>query len=97
MHAYVARLDGTPAAFVVVFDNDSDCVFWYAATSKPSRGRGLCSGLLHHALVEARERGCVTSTCQATPAGEPVYERLGFRSLGGLHFWERRRTLVDPA
>jgi hypothetical protein len=90
VHAYTARADEAPAAFVIVFDNDTDCVFWYAGTSRPARRRGLCSWLLHRALLDARERGCLTTTCQATPIGEPVYARLGYRSLVGLHFWERR-------
>jgi GNAT superfamily N-acetyltransferase len=97
VHAYVARVDDAPAAFVIVFDNDTDCVFWYAGTSESARRRGLCSWLLHHALVDAHGRGCVTTTCQATPMGEPVYARLGYRSLCGLHFWERRAAKPAPA
>jgi GNAT superfamily N-acetyltransferase len=90
-HMYLARADGRPASFVVVHDDGSNCEFWIAATIPEARGRGLVSGLLHRALEDARERGCGTSTTQATKMGEPVYERLGYRKFGTIEMWERRR------
>ena len=90
-HMYLARSDGRAASFVVVHDDGSNCEFWIAATIPEARGRGLVSGLLHRALVDARERGCTTSTTQATKMGEPVYERLGYRKFGTIEMWERRR------
>ena len=71
---------------------DRDCGFWFAATVPEARGRGLVSGLLHRALRDARERGCRTSTTQATAMGRPVYERIGYRDLGPIHMYERRGT-----
>jgi GNAT superfamily N-acetyltransferase len=87
---YLVRVDGKPASFVVVHDDGDNCEFWIAATIPEARGRGLVSGLLHRALEEARDRGCVTSTTQATKMGEPVYARLGYRRFGTLEMWERR-------
>lgn len=89
-HMYLARADGRPASFVVVHDHEDNCEFWIAATIPEARGRGLLSGLLHRALVDARERGCTTSTTQATKMGEPVYQRLGYRKFGTIEMWERR-------
>jgi GNAT superfamily N-acetyltransferase len=89
-HMYLTRVDGEPASFVVVHDDGENCEFWIAATIPSARGRGLLSGLLHRALSEARERGCTTSTTQATKMGEPVYERLGYRKFGTIEMWERR-------
>ena len=89
-HMYLARVDGTPASFVVVHDHEDNCEFWIAATTPEARGRGLLSGLLHRALVDARDRGCRTSTTQATKMGEPVYARLGYRKFGTIEMWERR-------
>jgi GNAT superfamily N-acetyltransferase len=91
-HLYLARLEGEPASMVMVHDHDGDCGFWFAATVPGARGRGLVSGLLHRALCDARERGCRTSTTQATAMGRPVYERIGYRDLGALHMYERRRA-----
>ena len=89
-HMYLASADGRPASFVLVHDDGSNCEFWIAATIPEARGRGLLSGLLHRALLDARERGCTTSTTQATKMGEPVYERLGYRRFGTIEMWERR-------
>jgi hypothetical protein len=33
----------------------------------------------------------VTSTLIATKLGHPVYEKLGYRDVGTLEMWERRR------
>jgi hypothetical protein len=89
-HLYLTRLAGEPASFVMVHDHERDCVFWFAATVPGARGRGLVSGLLHRALVDARNRGCLTTTTQATAMGRPVYERIGYRDLGPVHMYERR-------
>ena len=88
---YLARDGHKPVSFVMVHDRDGDCVFSFAATVPEARGRGLAGGLLHRALTDARSRGCETSTTQATAMGRPVYERLGYRDLGPVHMYERRR------
>jgi len=62
----------------------------FVATLPEARGRGLAARLLTHALHDARERGCTTTSLQATKMGQPLYERLGYRNLGPLHMWERR-------
>jgi GNAT superfamily N-acetyltransferase len=89
-HLYLAHLDGEPASFVLVHDDEHNCEFWMAATRPEAQGRGLLSGLLHRAMLDARERGCRTSTTQATKMGEPVYARLGYRTFGRIEMWERR-------
>jgi GNAT superfamily N-acetyltransferase len=91
-HLYLTRVDGRPASFVLMHDDEENCEFWMAATIPEARGRGLLSALLHRALLDARERGCTTSTTQATKMGEPVYERLGYRKFGTIEMWERRRV-----
>jgi hypothetical protein len=45
---------------------------------------------MRQGLWDAREAGCETSTLQATAAGRPVYERLGYQDLGALQMWEFR-------
>jgi GNAT superfamily N-acetyltransferase len=92
VHLYVARVDGEPAACVVAEDHHgADCGIYWVATAPEARGRGLSTALMREAVAEARERGCRTSTLQATKAGQPVYERVGYRSIGTLEMWERRK------
>jgi GNAT superfamily N-acetyltransferase len=89
--AYIARVDGRPAASVVTNDHDGDCAVWWVAVTPDARGRGLAAGLMRRALHAGRERGCDVSTLQATKLGRPVYERLGYRGLGPIEMWERRK------
>lgn len=89
---YVARVDGAAAACVAWLDVDGDCAVWNVGTREAARGRGLASGLMRQALRDAREAGCETTTLQATQLGRPVYRRLGYRELGPIQMWERRRS-----
>jgi GNAT superfamily N-acetyltransferase len=91
-HVYVATADGTPACALMAFDHDGDCGIYLVATVPPARGRGLATALMLRALNDARNRGCTTSSLQATARGRPVYERLGYRDLGEIQMWERRRS-----
>jgi ribosomal protein S18 acetylase RimI-like enzyme len=90
--AYVALQDGEPvvAAGTVLSEGDAGVVF--VGTLPSARGRGLASELMRHALREARAAGAETTSLEASPMGEPVYARLGYRSLGRLGMWERRRV-----
>jgi GNAT superfamily N-acetyltransferase len=88
---YVARVDGEPASCLMVLDHDSDAEVNLVATVPQARGRGLAGALMAHALADARERGCASTTLVATRLGRPVYERLGYRALGRVQMWERRR------
>jgi GNAT superfamily N-acetyltransferase len=83
------------ASGLVTFDYGDDCSVWLVATRESARGRGHASALMAHALADARERGRTTSTLQATDLGRPVYERLGYRSLGEIQLWEKRRSGGD--
>jgi GNAT superfamily N-acetyltransferase len=89
-HLYVARLAGEPVASTAAIDHDRDCCIAFVATHPGARGRGLATALMTQALLDARDRGCTTTTLQATKMGRPVYERLGYRDLGPLQMWERR-------
>ena len=89
---YLARLDGEPAASVVSQDHAGDCSIWLVATIPAARGRGLAAGLMRRALADGKARGCDVTTLQATALGRPIYERLGYRSLGTVEMWERRRS-----
>jgi ribosomal protein S18 acetylase RimI-like enzyme len=89
---YIVREREQALASVVSADHEGDCSIWWVATVPEARGRGLCPGLMRRALADGRARGCEISTLQATKVGRPVYERLGYRTLGTIEMWERRRS-----
>ncbi len=90
-HWYVADLDGEPCASTMAFDSEGDCGIFFVATLPEARGRGIAGALMSRALRDAKNRGCTTSSLQATRMGEPIYERLGYRTLCRLHMWEQRQ------
>jgi GNAT superfamily N-acetyltransferase len=91
LHLYYASVDGEVSAAMMTLDFDGDTEVAFVATTPAARGRGLATALMRQSLWDARERGCETATLQATRLGAPVYQRVGFRDLGALQMWERRR------
>ncbi len=52
--------------------------------TKPGyRNRGLASKLMGHIIREAKSRKCGKLTLHASDMGRPIYEKLGFRNVGG--------------
>ena len=88
-HVYVAHDHGEAVGCVLVTDDDGNADVESVAVLPEARGRGISGKLMQHALVDAAERGNETSTLVATALGYPVYERLGYRSLGRFAMWER--------
>ena len=82
--------DGEPACGLAVFVVETDAYVTFVATLEHARGRGLATRLLARTLLEAVQDGARTTTLEASAAGEPVYERMGYRSLWRLKMYERR-------
>lgn len=87
---WLAMDGGRPLATVSVLEHDGDAFLVFVATEPDARGRGLCRGLMAHALRAAAGSGCTTTTLEGSPMGEPVYARMGYRTLGRLRLMERR-------
>jgi ribosomal protein S18 acetylase RimI-like enzyme len=88
---YVARAGGEDVATAGTLDVDGDCGVYMVATRAQARGRGLATALMRQALLDARDRGLETTSLQATQMGRAIYARLGYRDLGAIQMWERRR------
>lgn len=92
---FVAQLDGTPVATTVT------CTFgpvaWIAMVlvEVTARRKGVATSLLKHAL-DFLDSQCVrTVRLDATAAGQPVYERLGFLPEYSLTRYEGIAAQVD--
>jgi len=86
-----AYADGEPVCCVGAIEVGDDCCITAVATPPEHRGRGIASWLMLRALAEARAGGAATASLQATKAGAPIYERLGFADFGFVEMWELRR------
>jgi GNAT superfamily N-acetyltransferase len=82
---------GEPVGCVGTIELGDDCCVTGVATPPEFQRRGIAGWLLRRALAEAREQGMASASLQASKAGAPAYERLGFRDLGHLEMWELRR------
>jgi GNAT superfamily N-acetyltransferase len=89
-HLHIALHDETPASALIAREHDGDCYLWFVATVPEARGRGIASELMRHALRQARERGCTTTTLESTEMAETMYERLGYTPLCRYEMWESR-------
>jgi GNAT superfamily N-acetyltransferase len=88
---YGAFAADEPVGCVGAIEAGEDCCITAVATPPRWRGKGIASWLMRRALIDARDRGITSASLQATRAGAPIYERLGFRDLGYIEMWELRR------
>ena len=82
---------GEPVGCAGTIGVGEDCCVTGVATPPEHRGRGIATWLVCRALAEAREAGMTSASLQASRAGAPIYERLGFLDLGFIEMWEWRR------
>jgi GNAT superfamily N-acetyltransferase len=99
LRLYAARVDGQAASCLATIDHEPvagaeapDCGIYWVATPAEYRGRGLSTRLLYAALLEARERGCATTSLQASQMGAPIYTKLGYQMPYRYHLYERRAS-----
>ena len=89
---YLASLDGATIGATMTWEaSEVDTEITFVATLPEARGRGVAKRLLGHALERERESGKTGSTLISTKLGYPVYRFLGYRDVGGLEMWERRK------
>ena len=87
----MALIDGEPVACAIVIDHAGDACVTAVATVPEHQGKGLAGHIVAELLSDARSRGAGTGTLQASQAGAPVYERLGFIDVGFFELWELRK------
>ncbi len=88
---YFASLEGETVGATMAVDRGLDSEITFVATLPEARGRGVAKRLVAHALERARQSGKQGSTLVSTKLGYPVYTALGYREVGGLEMWERRK------
>jgi ribosomal protein S18 acetylase RimI-like enzyme len=82
--AFVAYLDGAPAAAAqVIMAADVGVVSW-VGTTEVARGRGLGEAVTRAATNAGFEMGGKVSWLGASTMGEPIYHRLGYREFSRI-------------
>lgn len=88
---FLAEDEGQPAGTVTTISYGSDLAWIGMVLVHPDfQRRGIGTALLKGAIHHLRERrGISCVRLDATPAGEPLYEGLGFMAEWGLRRWRR--------
>jgi hypothetical protein len=79
--AWVAWVDGEPAATAMVAMSGTVGMVCWVATVDELRGRGLAGLCTARATNAAFERGAELASLQASPMGESLYRALGYEEL----------------
>jgi ribosomal protein S18 acetylase RimI-like enzyme len=67
-----------------------DAAVGWVATVPEARRRGLGAAVTARAVEHAFDNGAELVVLEASPSGQPVYERLGFAAVGLDRIWEPR-------
>jgi GNAT superfamily N-acetyltransferase len=87
LEIYLATLGGRPAGSVTVTHHGDTSGIWAMGTDHELQGRGIGRRLLSTVLAESRVRGVRRFFLGATPAGFPLYEKLGFQTRLVTQVW----------
>lgn len=91
-----ATFEGHPVACAIAIDGDKDACITAVATIPAFQGQGLAAAIVARLLADGRDQGATTGTLQASKAGAPVYERIGFTDHGYIELWELRQPGNHP-
>jgi GNAT superfamily N-acetyltransferase len=89
VHAVLVREAGRALAGGVSVEQGDTAGIYLVATHPDARRRGLGALVMQALHADALARGCTIAVLQASPMGHPLYQRLGYRDLGGWRNWVR--------
>lgn len=80
-HAFVVYEHEQPvSAAALLFSHGIAGVYW-VATVEEARGRGHAERVMRHIGAHAFDHGARCVVLQASPFGEPIYRKLGYREI----------------
>lgn len=87
-HGYVAYSNGQPVSATMTAPVDGRLYVAWVATHPEHRRKGYADAVMRKSLESARQATGLTRTVlHATPAGRPVYEAMGYRSIVGFTWY----------
>lgn len=69
--------------------HDKSMIIHLLATAREHRGKGIGTFITTQALTRAQQLGCTHAYLIATPAGLPLYQRLGFEKHTLLNYYKK--------
>ncbi|MCE6996391.1 GNAT family N-acetyltransferase [Saccharothrix sp. S26] len=88
VHAYLGLRDGVPVTCAASVEAGGRLFVALVATDPAWQGKGYGEAVTRKALHEGgRATGLTRATLHATPAGAPVYLRIGFEPNSTVHFY----------
>ncbi|NBR52082.1 MAG: GNAT family N-acetyltransferase [Rhodobacteraceae bacterium] len=78
---YLARLDGEPAGVALLNMEGGVAGVYCIATLPSARGRGVGAAVTRHTMARGKTLGATAALLQATEMGEPVYRKIGFKTV----------------
>lgn len=89
---YLAERDGHILSTVTVTRHGDVIGIWAMGTRADAQGQKTGKALLSRVMVDARQAGVAAFFLGATPAGFPLYQRLGYETLYTAKVWVRGET-----
>jgi GNAT superfamily N-acetyltransferase len=84
---HVGYVDGVPVATAWSYCIDDVVLLFNVATLASHRRRGIGEAMTSRAIQDGLERGCDLAFLQSSAAGQPLYERMGFRPAVDMQTW----------
>jgi ribosomal protein S18 acetylase RimI-like enzyme len=84
---FEGRLGGRIAGTAALLESDGVAGVYVVTVGEEFRRRGIGAAMTAAALRAGREHGARVGTLQATGAGKPVYDRMGFEVVGGYDLY----------
>ncbi len=91
---YVGYQDGEPVTCGLGVVTGATIGVYNIATVEGARRRGLGAAMTRRVVADGAAKGCDVAILQASEMGEPVYERLGFRTV--VEYYGYVEPRADP-
>jgi GNAT superfamily N-acetyltransferase len=89
VHTVLAYDNGAPAATAQIVMSHGIGGVFAVGTREANRGKGLGDAVARAVTRRAFELGAPFVSLQASPMGDPIYRRMGYRELYGYRFYLR--------
>ncbi len=78
---FLGYVDGDPAACGQLLRTTDVAGVYAIGVREQFRGRGLGAAISTTVLAAGKDQGCSIGVLQASPMGDPVYRRMGFKTV----------------